>query len=231
ITDFGLARRGDDPGLTKSGALIGTPRYMSPEQAAAKRLVDHRTDVYSLGATLYELLTRRPAFDGPTPLDVVMQILERAPVPPRKLNPTVPRDLETIVLKAMAKRPEDRYPSATALADDLRRWREDRPIQARRIGVVGRLVRWARRNPAVAALTGTISGLLVLMLVSSWLAVLAIGRERDHAKDEQSRAVEAGERFRRTLVGSLFNQTRVVLNSNRVGRRWEALELVRHAAE
>src|SRR5206468_1230735 len=157
--------------------------------------VDHRTDVYSLGATLYELLTRRPAFDGPTPLDVVMQILERAPVPPRQLNPTVPHDLETIVLKAMAKRPEDRYPSAAALADDLRRWREDQPIRARRINVVGRLVRWARRNPAVAALTGAVFGLLVLMLASSWLAVWAVGRERDRVKDERAKAVEAGEMF------------------------------------
>src|SRR5262245_29309854 len=109
VTDFGLARRPEDVQLTHSGALLGTPRYMSPEQALAQHgLVDHRTDVYSLGATLYELLTRRPAFDGATLPEVVVQILQRDPVPPRRLNPTVPLDLETIILKAMSRRPEDR---------------------------------------------------------------------------------------------------------------------------
>jgi serine/threonine protein kinase len=120
ITDFGLARGRDDVALTHSGVLLGTPRYMSPEQAeAARRPVDHRTDIYSLGATLYELLTRRPAFTGRTPEEVVGQILGRDPVPPRRLDPAVPRDLETIVLKAMAKRPADRYQTAGDLADDL----------------------------------------------------------------------------------------------------------------
>jgi serine/threonine protein kinase/WD40 repeat protein len=164
ITDFGLARRKDDPSLTQSGALLGTPRYMSPEQAAAaKKPIDHRTDIYSLGATLYELLTRRPAFDGPTPTDVVLQILDREPVAPRRLNPAVPRDLETIVLKAMAKRPEDRYQGAAELAADFRRWLRLEPIHARRIGPVGRMVRWAQRNPQLAAVTATAAAVILLL--------------------------------------------------------------------
>jgi serine/threonine protein kinase len=151
ITDFGLARRAEDPALTHSGVLVGTPRYMSPEQAeAARRRVDHRTDIYSLGATLYELVARRPAFTGQTPAEVVVQVLEREPVAPRRLDPAVPRDLETIILKAMAKRPEDRYQTATELAEDLRRFLDDKPIrrlrphgfQSRQSAAGGRMPRW-----------------------------------------------------------------------------------------
>jgi WD40 repeat protein/serine/threonine protein kinase len=167
ITDFGLARRLEDVALTHTGALLGTPRYMSPEQAeAAKRPIDHRTDIYSLGATLYELLTRRPAFDGSTPYEIVMQVIERDPVRPRRLDPKVPADLETIVLKAMAKKPSDRYPTGEALADDLRRYLKLEPIQARRIGPLGRLVRWSRRHPTAAVLVAVclLSGLGLLTL-------------------------------------------------------------------
>jgi serine/threonine protein kinase/WD40 repeat protein len=224
ITDFGLARRTDDPALTKSGALVGTPRYMSPEQAAAGQAVDHRTDVYSLGVTLYELLTRRPAFDGPTPLEVIRQILERTPTLPRAIDPGVPRDLETVVLKAMARRLEDRYASADALADDLRRWRDDRPIRARRIGPIGRLIRWSRRNPAVAGLTTAVFALLLLSAVVSWIAVFAVGRERDRVTVEKYQA-------RMALAASRVSQARVVLQSSRSGRRWEALDLIRKAVE
>jgi WD40 repeat protein/serine/threonine protein kinase/tetratricopeptide (TPR) repeat protein len=183
ITDFGLARRLEDPALTHSGVLLGTPRYMSPEQAeAAKRPVDHRTDIYSLGATLYELLTHRPAFDGRTPQEVVDQIIHKDPLPPRRLNPHVPRDLETIILKAMAKRVEDRYRTAAELADDLHRWQRLEPIQARRIGPVGRLARWCRRNPVVASLAAAlILLLLIVSTVSTWSAFL-IADARDSAK-------------------------------------------------
>ncbi len=169
ITDFGLARRAEDPSLTRSGAMLGTPRYMSPEQArAARRPVDGRTDVYSLGATLYEFLARRPAFDGRTPQEVVHKILEREPLPPRKLNPSVPLDLETIVLKAMSKGKQDRYQSASALSDDLNRWLRTEPIQARRIGPFGRTTRWCRRNPAIAALAA-----LVFLVMSLGIAGVA----------------------------------------------------------
>jgi WD40 repeat protein/serine/threonine protein kinase/tetratricopeptide (TPR) repeat protein len=209
ITDFGLARRQEDPALTHSGVLLGTPRYMSPEQAeAAKRPVDHRTDIYSLGATLYELLTHRPAFDGRTPQEVVDQIIHKDPLPPRRLNPRVPRDLETIVLKSMAKRVEDRYGSAAELADDLHRWQRLEPIQARRIGPVGRLARWCRRNPVVASLAAALI-LLLLMIstVSTWSAFL-IADARDSAKRsaDDEREARADVERRAEEVRSLLGQ-------------------------
>jgi WD40 repeat protein/tetratricopeptide (TPR) repeat protein len=192
VTDFGLARRTSDAALTQAGALVGTPRYMSPEQAeAAKRPVDHRTDVYSLGATLYELVARRPPFDGPTPVEVLLQVIEREPVPPRRLAPGLPRDLETVILKAMAKRPDDRYPTAQDLADDLRRFLAGEPVRARRVGPVGRLARWSRRNPAVAGL------LLAVFLtttggmgVACWFAWQADQSARN-ARTSASQAEEA----------------------------------------
>ena len=145
ITDFGLARRMEDPSLTHTGTIVGTPRYMSPEQAeAAARPIDHRTDIYSLGVSLYKMLTCRPAFDGATPLDIVMQIISRDPPSPRALNPAIPRDLNTIVQKAMARHAEDRYQTAAELAEDLRRFLKMEPIKARRTGPIGRTIRWCR---------------------------------------------------------------------------------------
>ena len=126
VTDFGLARLRDDAGLTITGDLLGTLRYMSPEQALAKRMadLDHRTDIYSLGATLYELVTLRPAIDGQDRQEVLRKIAQDEPTPPRRLNPAIPRELETILLKAMNKEPESRYATAQELADDLRRFLE-----------------------------------------------------------------------------------------------------------
>ena len=134
ITDFGLARLQADGGLTLTGDLLGTLRYMSPEQALATRLlIDHRTDIYSLGATLYELLTLRAGLRRrATARSCCAGSLFDEPVPPRRIDPSLPRDLETIVLKAMAKEPADRYATAQELADDLRRFLEDKPIRARR---------------------------------------------------------------------------------------------------
>jgi len=114
--------------------------------------MDQRSDIYSLGATLYELLTCRPVFEGKTPHDVISQILTWEPVAPRRLNTEIPADLATIVMKAMAKRPEDRYQSADQLADDLNRWLGMEPVKTRRIGLAGRTIRWCRRNPKLARL-------------------------------------------------------------------------------
>src|SRR5438445_4256673 len=128
ITDFGLAHCQSQPGLTMTGDLVGTLRYMSPEQALAKRItVDARTDVYSLGATLYELLTLQPAYNGRNREEVLRQIAFEEPRPPRRLNKAVPAELETIVLKAMGKNPDERYATAQELADDLERYRQDEP--------------------------------------------------------------------------------------------------------
>jgi WD40 repeat protein len=166
VTDFGLAHLQGDASLTVSGDLLGTPRYMSPEQARAGRaVIDHRTDVYSLGATLYELLTRQPAFPGDNPADLLHQIAEDEPISPRRLDPTVPADLEVIVLKAMAKEPAERYATAQDLADDLRRFLEDRPILARRPGWATRARRWARRHRSLVVSLGTAVGLLSVGLL------------------------------------------------------------------
>src|SRR5262245_2282846 len=195
ITDFGLARRDADPALTRSGAILGTPRHMPPGRAgAARRPVDHRTDVYSLGATLYELLAGRPAFDGPTPLDVVLQVIGRPPVPPRRLNRAVPRDLETVVLKAMAKRPADRYQTAADLAADLRRFLALEPIRARRIGPVGRAVRWCRRNPRLAA--GSAAALAVVLGLSAlyYRSLLVENANTQAALDEARKNAEESRR-------------------------------------
>jgi tetratricopeptide (TPR) repeat protein len=150
VTDFGLARTVTDAGLTMSGDLLGTLRYMSPEQAMGKRVViDHRTDVYSLGATLYEVLTLQPAYSGNDRQELLRQIGFEEPRPLRKINKAIPAELETIVLKAMEKSPADRYATAQELADDLRNWLEDRPIRARRPSLQQMAAKWARRHKAV----------------------------------------------------------------------------------
>jgi tetratricopeptide (TPR) repeat protein len=166
VTDFGLAQFQTDASLTVSGDLIGTVRYMSPEQALANRvLIDHRTDIYSLGVTLYELLTLRPAFAGKDRQELLRQITFEEPSRPRRLNRAIPPELETIVLKAMEKNPADRYATARDLADDLRRWLEDKPIQARRPSLVQRARKWGQRHRAMVRTAA------VCLLVT--LAVLA----------------------------------------------------------
>jgi hypothetical protein len=174
LTDFGLAKRLDTVNLTLSGILLGTPRYMSPEQASAlKQAIDHRTDIYNLGATLYELATGRPVFDGDTPQAVISQILHAEPVAPRQLRPGLPRDLETIILKCLAKEPGHRYETAQALADDLQAFQEGRAIKARRANLIERSVRWIRKqrkSGLVAAVAATVAVLLVAGGVWGWRA-------------------------------------------------------------
>ncbi len=153
VADFGLARIAAEADQTSTGAMMGTPRYMSPEQVTGPRkVVDHRTDIYSLGATLYELLTLRPAFESDDRLELIVKIAHDEPRRPRHIDPSIPRDLETIVLKAMAKDPAGRYASGRDLADDLGRFLEGRPIFARRPSATDRAAKWVRRHrPAVAA--------------------------------------------------------------------------------
>jgi WD40 repeat protein len=165
VTDFGLARRVEgDSGLTQSGAIVGTPAYMPPEQAQSKKVLTTAVDVYALGAILYECLTGRPPFQAATPLETVLQVVADEPVSPRSIRPNIDRDLETISLKCLNKDPERRYESAAALADDLERWLRGEPILARPVGAAERLVKWVRRRPAIAALAAVSVLALVTLL-------------------------------------------------------------------
>jgi hypothetical protein len=171
VTDFGLAKRTDgNSGLTQSGAIVGTPSYMAPEQAQGKKEVTTAADIYSLGAILYELLTGRPPFQAETPLDTLLQVLEREPEPPRTINPKVDRDLESICLKCLAKDPHERYGSADALAADLERWLAGEPIGLRAASLATQVRLWLRLNFRTAGRTlglGLASGVVLGAL--DWL--------------------------------------------------------------
>jgi hypothetical protein len=167
VTDFGLARRVEGGGQTQSGALVGTPGYMAPEQARAEKHLTTAVDVYGLGAILYELLTGRPPFQSATPIDTLFQLLEREPTPPRALCHRLDRDLETICLKCLDKEPARRYGSAEALAEDLERWRAGEPIRARPVGRLERAGKWVRRNPVPAAMAAVVAAALLACTVIS----------------------------------------------------------------
>jgi serine/threonine-protein kinase len=216
VTDFGLAKRvagttaPTAPSLTHSGAAVGTPSYMAPEQASGRKdALTTAADIYSLGAILYELLTGRPPFKADTPLNTLVDVLHREPVPPRSLRAGIDRDLETICLKCLQKEPARRYASAGALADDLQRYLDGETILARPVGRVERLGRWCRRNPALTA-AGAVAvvGLAAAAVVSCLLAWsearhaarqaqaaadlrVALDQAERHAREAQDRATEA----------------------------------------
>jgi WD40 repeat protein/Flp pilus assembly protein TadD len=194
ITDFGLAKKLDEQGTTQTGAVMGTPPYMAPEQVGGKsQEIGPAADVYALGAVLYQCLTGRPPFSAATAVDTMLQVLTEEPVPPTKLQPQVPRDLETITLKCLRKEPSRRYVSAAALAEDLRRFLGGEPIQARPVGVLERSAKWVRRRPAVAGLLLALVGVLTgsfLGLTGLWL----------RAEKQWVRAESAGKEAERRLV-------------------------------
>jgi serine/threonine protein kinase/tetratricopeptide (TPR) repeat protein len=209
IADFGLAKKLDEEGQTQSGAILGTPPYMAPEQASGGMdAVGPLVDVYALGAILYELLTGRPPFRGTTALETLLQVRSQEPVPPTRLQPSCPRDLETICLKCLQKPPHRRYTSAEELAADLRRFRAGEPIIARPVGRGERAWRWCRRKPAVAALLAVVA-LLVVTGVPA-LALLWWQAEANYDKAEE-RLVEVG----RQKVAAEQNLTKAQLEYNR----------------
>lgn len=200
VTDFGLAKASDSDDLTQTGDIVGTVRYMAPERFNGH--ADGRSDVYALGLTLYEFLTLRPAFDGSDRQKLVRQVMEEEPVAPRKVAPAIPRDLETIVLKAIARDPAQRYAKALDFAEDLQRFIDDQPIQARRITQVERFWRWCRRNPVLAGLG---AGLLLALLVVTGLALRSARDQSDLARSREGQ-VQIAEEGRRESERQMARQ-------------------------
>jgi WD40 repeat protein len=233
VTDFGLAKRvAGDARLTQSGAVVGTPSYMAPEQAAARKGLTTAVDVYGLGAILYELLTGRPPFQAETPLDTLLQVLDREPERPRALNPRIDRDLETVCLKCLEKDPQRRYGSAEALAEDLERFLASEPVQARPVRGWERALKWCRRRPAVAALVGLglasclallVGALVVAGTTTAWYreasARQGLEEARRHDAEAAAAAAQARARAEETLRKQaealrLTVQSSVVLPTN-----------------
>ncbi|MBI2901565.1 MAG: protein kinase [Planctomycetes bacterium] len=230
LSDFGLAKV-EGAKVSRSGAILGTPVYMSPEQATGEG-VDARSDVYGLGAVLYEMLTGAPPYLGTSVESIVHQVVHREPVPPRVVNPKVPIDVETICLRAMEKSRDRRYATALALAEDVERWLQGEPIRARRAGPVERAWKWVRRRRLVAA---TVLALVLLASGGAAAAVLLsreLGRQKQEAarlRGEQERAREAQrrlerEQFRASRLITLEAEGIQLMRSDRVD---EALERFR----
>jgi WD40 repeat protein/tRNA A-37 threonylcarbamoyl transferase component Bud32 len=246
ITDFGLAKvLQSDSKQTKSGAIMGTPSYMAPEQALAIKHVTPAVDVYSLGAILYELVTGRPPFQGETAMATMTMVIEQEPVPPRLLNPQLDADLETICLKCLEKEPSRRYLSAELLANDLRNYLEGKPINARRVSMLGRVVKWCRRKPASAALvavtavalTAIVTGGVAFGIVQHNLAEKA-ETEAEHARAAEKQALAAEQKasaqnkaFRYLLYVAQYRLARVAWESADARRALEWLNRWQHTGK
>ncbi len=225
VTDFGLAKvMQTETGATLSGTVMGSPSYMPPEQARGDiRAVAVRSDVYGLGAVLYELLCGRPPFRAETPLETLREVLEKDPVAPRLLHPKLPRDLETICLKCLEKPRERRYPTALELANELHRFLNNEPISARPVSAPERVFRWCRRKPALAGLGAAALLLLIMIGVGSPIAAFRINRARVVA--------EAGElKARRNAFGADMGVVQQAIDQRRFKYVRQLLESHRPAA-
>jgi len=226
LTDFGLAKLlvSDSPQLTRTADVLGTPAYMAPEQVSGSpKNVTTAADVYSLGAILYDLLTRQPPFHGPTPLETMRQVVERKPTAPRTLNPALDRDLETICLKCLRKEPTRRYGSAEALGEELERWLRGEPILARPATAAERLWLWGRRNPKLAGLTAAVILLVVAITAGSVVAAIRIARAGAAARRAEQAATEK-------LFAAYLAQARAERRSGRAGQRFASLKAAASAA-
>jgi WD40 repeat protein len=233
VTDFGLAKLAVDDaegGLTQTGEFVGTVRYMAPERFQGA--CDARADIYALGLTLYELLLLRPAFQATDRLSVIDQIQHHDPPPPRRLDRRLPRDLETILLKAMERDPNRRYPSAEEMAEDLRRFLAGEPIRARRVTLGERLVKWARRKPAVAGLVAAVILVASLGLAGViWQWQRALAREAE-AKMARLEAVQQRDQVRQVnqtleLTMDHLRRTAYLAQINLAQRYWNETNLPR----
>jgi eukaryotic-like serine/threonine-protein kinase len=200
ITDFGLAKRleEDDSNQTKSGTILGTPSYMAPEQALGNvHELGPQSDLYSLGAMLYEFITGKPPFQGPTPMDTVIKVTQEEVVAPSRLQPEVPSDLETICVKCLQKEPANRYTNCFELAEDLNRYLIGEPILARPVGSIERAVRWCKRNPRWAGMWGSIAALLLVLAGGSTYAAFTINAAKYQA-EENARIAQKNEERAKT---------------------------------
>src|SRR6185436_12232864 len=193
ITDFGLAKRVEgDSDLTLTGQVLGTPSYMSPEQAAAQHaIIGAATDIYALGAILYELITGRPPFRSENVGELLRQVQHDEPLRPRLLNPKLPRDLETICLKCLEKEPRKRYATAESLADDLGRYLRGEPILARPISRPARIWRWCRRKPVVASLTASTAIAIATAIVVLVISNIRVNDALSNLTTQQGKTEEA----------------------------------------
>ncbi len=228
VTDFGLAHVAEGgASLTRSGEFLGTLCYSSPEQIDGRTAVDARSDVYGLGAALYEMLTLRAPFTGGDPVALLRRVATEEPTPPRAIDPRLPRDLETIVQKAMAKEPAQRYQTAAALADDLRAFQGGRPIVARPVTRLERGWRWCRRNRVLAS---AICGLSLLTLVAAAVGYFAL-----RVTTERNRALRAESELTRLSSRRRIESNRAAAEALRrslfAGRRFDSLRLLREVVE
>jgi tRNA A-37 threonylcarbamoyl transferase component Bud32 len=224
VADFGLARRVEGGGQTQSGAIVGTPSYLAPEQARGQKKVTTAVDVYALGAILYEALTGRPPFAAETPMHTVLQVISQEPQRPRDLDPRIDRDLETVALKCLEKEPARRYGSAAEVADELERWLRGEPILARPVGRLTKAWRWVRRNPAMAAVAGTIA---VALLAVAFLGLLLAQQSIANEKALRAAAEKVAEKERQRLREAFLDRARA---ERRAGKRREALDALGKAA-
>lgn len=240
VTDFGLAMRVDqESSLTLSGEILGTPSYMSPEQALAKRnQIGPRSDVYSLGAVLYELLTGRPPFRAASSLETIRQLVESTAPAPRLLNSMVPRDLETITMKCLEKNPTQRYRTADELAEELDRFQRGAPILARPISRPERFRRWCMAHPLIALLTGIACTLLMVILIGGPIVSIRLTaalrqsqQDRSRALEDRNIAREAAWLAKESQLQSLISEARASRYSGRTGQRFGTLSAIGKAVD
>ncbi len=220
VTDFGLAKIASDSDLTRTGDIVGTVRYMAPERFEGH--CDVRADIYALGLTLYELLARRPAFEAEGRAALIRQVTQEEPRELRRIDRSIPRDLETIVRTAVAKDPKHRYATAALLRDELERFLADRPIRSRPVSPPERYWRWCRRNPPLALASTAAFVFMIAVAVISTVAAVRNGRLAGELKTQRDQA-------NLNLIHAYTNEAEARRHSRRVGQRFEALEAVAQA--